>query len=79
MNDPVNKPLHYNMGAIGCIEAIEASMSKEEFLGYLKGSAMKYLWRYQHKGRPVEDLEKCMWFLQLLKEKIAENDDVYRA
>lgn len=79
MNDLVNKPAHYNTGNIECIEAIEASMSEEEFKGYLKGNAMKYLWRYTYKGNAVQDLEKCIWYTTKLKEKIAENDDVYRA
>lgn len=74
MTDMVNKPPHYNTGGVECIEAIEASMSRKEFLGYLKGSVIKYLWRYQHKGRPLEDLNKCMWFLQLLKDKVDEYD-----
>ena len=68
MNDPVNKPSHYNTGSIECIEAIEASMSKEEFKGYLKGNAMKYLWRYRNKNG-VEDLKKAQWYHKLLIEK----------
>lgn len=27
------------------------------------GNAIKYLWRYHSKGRPVEDLEKARWYL----------------
>ena len=34
-------------------------MTKEEFLGYLKGNSMKYMIRYKHKGNPTEDLEKA--------------------
>jgi hypothetical protein len=67
MNDLVNKPAHYNTGSIECIEAIEASMSEEEFKGYLKGNAMKYLWRYNYKGHSVQDLEKCIWYTNKLK------------
>jgi hypothetical protein len=37
--DVVEKPAHYNQGGIECIQAIEASMSHEEFIGYLKGNA----------------------------------------
>jgi len=70
MNDLVNKPAHYNTGNIECIEAIEASMSEEEFKGYLKGNAMKYLWRYNYKGFSIQDLEKCIWYITKLKEKI---------
>lgn len=66
MTDPVNHPEHYTTGGIECIEAIRASMSAEEFDGYLKGQIMKYLWRYKLKGKPVEDCKKAMWYLSLL-------------
>ena len=66
--DPVNKPSHYNEGAVECVEAIEASMSSEEFKGYLKGNTIKYIWRYDYKGKPVEDLRKARWYLEKLIE-----------
>jgi len=67
--DPVEKPDHYNNGAIEAIDAIKASMEDQEFQGYLKGNILKYLWHYGYKGKPIEDLEKCEWYLKkLLKE-----------
>ena len=74
MSDLINNPEHYNTGSIECIEAIEASMTPEEFKGYLKGSVMKYLWRYQNKNTPPQDLEKCLWFLKRLLEKTPPNN-----
>ena len=69
--DVVNKPHHYNEGAIECIEAIKESMEPEQFQGYLKGNVMKYLWRYEYKGKPVEDLRKARWYLErLIKEML---------
>lgn len=70
--DNVNHPLHYTQGNIECIDAIQASMSSEEFKGYLKGNAQKYIWRYEHKNNPVEDLQKAMWYLTKLKEFVEE-------
>ena len=67
--DPVESPVHYNTGSVECIEAIKASMSDTEFKGYLKGNAMKYLWRYDYKGKPVEDLKKAQWYLARLTEE----------
>ena len=64
--DTVNNPSHYNTGNIECIEAIEESMTPEAYRGYLKGNCMKYLWRYDYKGKPVEDLEKAQWYLAKL-------------
>tara|TARA_R100000315_G_C5212710_1_gene126555 strand:- start:703 stop:957 length:255 start_codon:yes stop_codon:yes gene_type:complete len=66
-DDVVNKPPHYNKGSIECINAIEASMTKEEFAGYLKGNVVKYLWRYKDKGKPKEDLDKSNWYLERLR------------
>ena len=74
--DVVNKPSHYNTGSIECIEGIQASMSAEAFNGYLKGNCMKYLWRYDYKGKPLEDLQKAQWYLaELIKELIFEEED----
>jgi len=73
MEDVVNKPKHYNTGAIECIEAIKASMSPIEFRGYLKGNILKYLWRYNYKGKPIEDLDKAGWYLTRLQQEI-KND-----
>ncbi len=36
---------------------------------YLQGSAIKYIWRHEHKGKPIEDLDKAIWFLNKLKEQ----------
>ena len=73
-HDAVHNPAHYNTGSIECIEAIAESMSTEAFRGYLKGNCMKYLWRYDYKGKPAEDLQKASWYLQELTARvIAEN------
>ena len=68
--DNVNHPAHYTQGAVECIDALKASMTREEFIGYLKGCQMKYVWRYRMKGG-AEDLRKARWYLDRL---IAEVD-----
>lgn len=73
-NDNVNSPAHYRQGGIECIEAIKASMSEEGFRDYLKGNVMKYIWRYEHKGRAIEDIEKAMWYLNRLKDELYGKD-----
>jgi len=65
VNDVVNRPEHYRQGGLECIEAIEASMSREEFQGYLKGNIEKYVWRYRYKNG-VQDLHKAKWYLDRL-------------
>jgi|TARA_R110000787_G_scaffold71797_1_gene159988 hypothetical protein len=73
--DAVSYPEHYNTGSVECIEAIKASMSSEGFKGYLKGNIEKYLWRYEQKGKPLQDLSKCNWYLtKLIKEITNESN-----
>ena len=72
--DVVNNPEHYNTGNIECIEAIEESMSSVAFKGYLKGNCMKYLWRYDYKGKQVEDLQKAGWYLNKLTAMVTEEN-----
>lgn len=73
MSDVVNSPEHYRQGGIEAIDAIQASMTREEFKGYLRGNAQKYLWRYRHKGKPVEDLRKAKWYLDRLLVVLGED------
>jgi len=72
--DMVTAPRHYNTGNIECIDAIEESMSSVAFKGYLKGNCMKYLWRYDYKGKQVEDLKKAGWYLNKLTEMVIKEN-----
>tara|TARA_A100001201_G_scaffold58422_1_gene56140 strand:- start:848 stop:1078 length:231 start_codon:yes stop_codon:yes gene_type:complete len=72
MADKVNHPEHYNQGTIECIDAIEAMLSQEEFVGYLRGNSLKYRWRFRYKNG-IEDLRKAEWYekrlLKVLEDK----------
>ena len=70
--DMVNKPPHYMMADIECNDASEASMSREAFKGYCKGQVERYLWRYEKKEDPLQDVEKGLFYLQRLKKKLIE-------
>lgn len=63
--DMVNQPFHYTASRIECIDAMQAMLSPEEFIGYLRGNIFKYQWRYRHKNLR-EDLEKSQWYLTKL-------------
>ena len=65
MNDTVNHPAHYTQGTIECIEAIKAALTPEEFRGFCKGNALKYIWRERHKGNS-ESLLKAQWYMEKL-------------
>ena len=57
----VHSPKHYNQGHTECIDAIEAMLSDEEYMGYLRGNSMKYRWRFRYKNG-IEDLNKAEWY-----------------
>ena len=65
-SDMVNGPSHYKTGKIECIEAMEAMLTPEEFIGYLRGNAFKYMWRFRNKGKAYEDLQKSQWYVNRL-------------
>jgi hypothetical protein len=71
-DDPVNHPSHYTQGGIECIDAIKASMTEAEFRGFLKGQVIKYIWRYELKGKPGEDLNKADFYLKRLRKEVGE-------
>ena len=71
--DPVNNPVHYNKGDIECIYGIEAMLTKEEFIGYLRGNSLKYRWRYPYKNG-IEDLKKAEWYEKRLMEILEKNE-----
>lgn len=74
----VKNPAHYEgTNGVECIQAIKNCMSAEAYCGYLRGNAIKYLWRFDRKGKPLEDLQKAAEYIRLLieeeRKKGAEN------
>ena len=70
--NPVNRPIHYGQGKIECIDYIEDFLTKEEYIGYLRGNIAKYLHRWRYKNG-LEDLKKAEWYgnrLIKLQEKM---------
>ena len=79
MSDTIN-PDHYKKGGIETIEYMEAKMSKEEFYGYIKGNALKYISREGLKSEKltdkIDDCKKAIWYLeQKLLEVKAKQDE----
>ena len=71
--DPVNRPEHYNNGKMECIDAIHGMLTHDEYIGYLRGNALKYNWRCRDKGKPIEDLRKARWFEERLIRYMLEH------
>ena len=72
--DMVNSPPHYNQTGIECIQAISAA-TDTGFKYYLQGNVMKYLWRFDYKDQPLEDLQKGKWYLDRLIEQVMASND----
>lgn len=69
-NNPIN-PNHYKNGKMDAITVMENTLTEEEFVGFLKGLIIKYIYRADNKNG-VEDYKKAEWYLRKLikvKEK----------
>ena len=66
MDDTVNRPAHYaQQGQIECIDVLEQLAEDGHDFRIL--NAIKYLWRYRHKGG-YESLQKAQWYIDRVLE-----------
>jgi len=63
---------HYCLGEVEFIDAAKAMLGSAQFAGFLRGNALKYLWRYPYKGSPVSDLKKARTYIDWLIESVEE-------
>ena len=59
LEDNIFSPKHYTHGKYEVIDVIE-----DWDLNFRLANAIKYIARHKHKGKPLEDLEKALWYLQ---------------
>jgi len=69
-DDMVDHPPHYQ-GEIECIDAIK-SAAGEHFVYHCTSTAMKYLWRWDSKAAPAEDLKKARWYIDKAIEEVED-------
>lgn len=82
--DMVNHPKHYTSGTLGIevINTMEMCSTEEEFMGYLRCNALKYISRFENKNG-LEDVKKCAWYVkkyltvQGLDEKDCRSEETY--
>lgn len=67
--EAVNHPLHYGGDTTyECIKVLKAWMSADEYRGFLRGNAIKYLCRTGKKDETVQELKKAAWYINKLIE-----------
>ena len=63
------EPVYYNSNGLSPNKAFEQGLiSNEEFIGFIKGNVIKYVVRCGKKGNPIDDINKAISYLQLLKK-----------
>lgn len=65
--EDIDRPDRYLQNEIDFIEAMFLLLPWEQFKGFMKATAMRYPFRYEHKGGGL-DLDKSINYLQRLKE-----------
>ena len=68
--DPVDRPAHYNLGGVECIDYIEQVLGLDGFIAYCHGNMLKYQHRYRYKNKPAEDMKKAEWYLRKMNEAL---------
>lgn len=75
--DLVNSPPHYTKGAIETIDYIVDALGEWEAISYCQGNVIKYtgsrLWA---KGKPIQDAEKAVWYLNKMIELMKKTEGV---
>jgi len=67
--------VHYNQGGIECIDAIRSCLGPDGFAAYCQGNIIKYTWRYNYKGKSIQDLEKARWYAKRIQAELEPPDD----
>lgn len=67
--DAVNHPKHYQLpSGRESIEVMKEVLTDEEYRGWCKGNALKYIFREGKKDDAVQDIKKAGKFLEFLTE-----------
>lgn len=70
----VEHPAHY-AGQIEAIDYIKDKLTPEAYTGFCIGNVIKYLSRYEKKGKPLEDLQKAEQYLKWAIETVGGYED----
>lgn len=77
-NDPVTAPLHYaGDGKVTAKDAMRSMMHGADVTpiqAYWWACSLKYVFRWPHKGNPVQDIDKAIQCLRELREEVSDGD-----
>ena len=63
------QPDYYKSNGLSPMDAFEKGLlSKEEFIGFIKGNVIKYTVRAGKKDDPIRDIDKAIDYLEWLKK-----------
>ena len=73
MSNPVDHPSHYTAGKVEVIEVLEdwVQHAPDARVWSLQWQCLKYLSRMWLKKDPLEDAQKCRWYLNRLINTLA--------
>ena len=72
MTDPI-KPDHYRQGNMDLFDAWHATLPFDHYKTVMVCIAERYMKR--DKDNPIQDLDKAIYTLQRLREKLEERDE----
>lgn len=62
--DEMSTPEYYNKNGFSPLEAFQKGLlSRDEYVGFLKGNIIKYVVRCEYKDDPIKDLDKIEHYL----------------
>lgn len=77
VKEMVNHPCHYGGDTeYECIKVLKAWNTPEEFVGFCKDNAIKYLCRSGKKDEDIQEYKKARWYIDTLIEYL--ENSVYK-
>lgn len=66
---------HYKNCALEPLPIMEKILTKEEYIGFIKGNIIKYRLRAGYKDNAIDDIQKALYYEDIYKG-IKENNNV---
>ena len=76
-HDIINRPSHYFRGGMDVIGYAELKLPSEQLKGAYRFNVMKYITRFEDKGQPMKDLNKCKFYIEKLIELEADDNETH--